>query len=158
MTHRLLICASKTITITNGVKNQFMNKFLLASVLLMLPLPVVAHQLKTNGEVGALMHIEPADQPKVGTNQTIWFKLVKKGGQKIAADQCNCTLSLTQGPRSILDTPLTAGTSGENAGFPTAQLIFPHPGGYTLVVSGTPKGTAPKFTPFSLRWAVKVRP
>ncbi|WP_287129756.1 hypothetical protein [Candidatus Cyanaurora vandensis] len=114
-------------------------------------LPTQAHQLKSDGDVGALLHIEPGDQPQAGVPQQVWFNLVKRGGTKITPGQCNCTLTLNQGPQRLSQTALSLVNKR-----PTARVTFPKQGRYTLVLTGTAKTAALPFQPFILRWNVQV--
>jgi len=135
-----------------------MTKPLLASLLILtLITPTVsAHQLKTDHEVGALMHIEPTDNPQAMVPTTVWFALVKKGGQKIPLAHCACTLTLENGPQKIQTLPLSAPTRGEAKDSPAAQVTFPTPGTYLLTLAGKPQGSKVKYLAFTLRWQVKV--
>lgn len=119
---------------------------------LFLASPISAHQLKRDGDVGALMHIEPTDNPQAGVPATVWFALVKKGGQKIPLKECTCTLTVENGPQRLFSPQLIPGTAGEAKGSPSAQVNFPKKGNYLLVLSGTGK----QFKPFTLRWKVRI--
>ncbi|WP_218082423.1 hypothetical protein [Anthocerotibacter panamensis] len=117
---------------------------------------LLAHQLKSDKTVGALMHLEPNDSPQAGVPTTAWFNLVKRGGEKISLTQCACTLSIYQGPRPLLNPALTPGKEGDVQGIPTALVTFPEQGSYRLVLSGRPKIKSTSFEPFTLSWNVRV--
>jgi hypothetical protein len=116
-----------------------------------------SHELAADKEVGALMHIEPSDDPKVGVSSKVWFDLVKKGGQKISLAKCDCVLSLYKGTaRTPLVQPrLVDSKAEEDKSVLSAQVTFPERGAYRLVLAGKPKGKA-IFNPFTLRWTVRA--
>ncbi|MGA7954137.1 MAG: hypothetical protein WCA07_11525 [Gloeobacterales cyanobacterium] len=118
---------------------------------------IYSHELAADKNVGALMHIEPNDDPKVGVSSKIWFDLVKKGGQQISLADCDCVFSLYKGTARIpLVTPtLTESKAEETKSVLSAQVTFPERGAYRLVLSGKPKGKN-SFNPFTLRWAVRA--
>jgi hypothetical protein len=116
-----------------------------------------SHELVADKEVGALMHIEPNDDPKVGVSSKVWFDLVKKGGQKISLAECDCVFSLYKGTaRTPVVTPALAESKAEETkSVLSAQVTFPEQGAYRLVLSGKPKGKK-IFAPFTLRWTVRA--
>jgi hypothetical protein len=119
-----------------------------------------SHELAAYKDVGALMHIEPSDDPKVGVPSKVWFDLVKKGGQKISLAQCNCVFSLYKGAekKPLAQPTLVSSTAKETKSVLSAQVTFPERGAYTLVLTGKPKEqkTFDPFTPFKLRWTVRA--
>jgi hypothetical protein len=118
---------------------------------------IYSHELAADKNVGALMHIEPNDDPKVDVSSKVWFDLVKKGGQKISLDECDCIFSVYKGTtRTPVVTPtLTESTAEETKSVLSAQVTFPERGAYRLVLSGKPKGKK-IFNPFTLRWTVRA--
>ncbi len=118
---------------------------------------IYGHELSADKNVGALMHIEPNDDPKVGILSTVWFDLVKKGGQKISLAECDCAFSLYKATaRTPVVTPtLIEGTAEKSKSVLSAQVTFPERGTYRLVLSGKPKGKN-IFNPFTLRWTVRA--
>jgi hypothetical protein len=116
-----------------------------------------SHELVADKDVGALMHIEPSDDPKVGVSSKVWFDLVKKGGQKVSLAECDCVFSLYKGTaRTALVQPrLMDSKAEETKSVLSAQITFPERGAYRLVLSGKPKGKT-IFTPFTLRWTVRA--
>ena len=115
------------------------------------------HELVTDKNVGALMHIEPNDDPKVGVSSRVWFDLVRKGGQKISLDECDCVFSLYKGTARtpVVSLMLTESKAEETKSVLSAQVTFPERGAYRLVLSGKPRGKK-IFDPFTLRWTVRA--
>jgi hypothetical protein len=137
-----------------------MRKFswlLLLSLLGFFSQTAYSHELAADKDVGALMHIEPNDDPKVGISSKVWFDLVKKGGQKISLDECDCVFFLYKGTaRTPVVTPmLTESKAEETKSVLSAQVTFPERGAYRLVLSGKPRGKK-IFDPFTLRWTVRA--
>lgn len=119
-----------------------------------------AHEVEISGEVGGTIHLEPNDNPKSGQATLTWFALTRRGGQLIPLSECNCTLSVYAQPRrqngSPIQQPTLSATSAEGQqGIPSANITFPSPGAYELVLQGRPI-TSGSFTPFELKFSVTV--
>lgn len=124
------------------------------------PLRGDAHETEISGEVGATLHIEPNDNPKVGTSSLAWFALTRRGGQLIPLSECNCQLAVYAQPHQEGDSPiqqpsLTAVSAEGRDGVPGAEVNFPRAGAYELVLKGQPTTTG-AFNPFELRFTVTV--
>ena len=118
---------------------------------------IYGHELAADKNVGALMHIEPNDDPKVGVLSTVWFDLVKKGGQQISLADCDCVFSLYKATARtpVVSPTLIESKAEETKSVLSAQVTFPERGAYRLVLSGKPKGKN-NFNPFTLRWTVRA--
>lgn len=123
-------------------------------VLLCLLVPALAHEIETDGKVGALLHIEPDDAPVVGNNTT-WFEVNEKGGIPVTLQNCTCKLQVYAGsfkagvkaqstPKLVLD--------GKHL---KATVNLPKDGAYTLVLTGRPK-TGATFNKFTLQWVIRA--
>jgi hypothetical protein len=109
-----------------------------------------AHVLKTDGDIGAIMHIDPDDNPVSGTPTT--YNLAFKDTQgRFNLGDCGCTVSVVQNSIKLAQSPLDAVDSLDSSNIYT----FPNPGVYTLVVSGAPKSTN-SFQPFTLNYLIRV--
>lgn len=138
------------------------NKILSSILFLSIISPVVAHNIKTDGNVGATFHIEPNHNPRAGESARAWFALTHSGGESIPLAQCNCSLTVrSQSPNiqaSSLPKPSLKAISAEQyRDIPGADIVFPKEGIYELEISGTPKAGA-KFQPFDLSYEVTVLP
>ncbi len=122
---------------------------------------VLAHNVKTNVDVGVTFHIEPDHSPQMGQESQAWFALTRKGGGLIPLAECDCELKVyLESDRNSPDKPLLAPTlislSPEKyQNIPGANLIFPKPGIYQLELTGKPKETG-EFTPFQVSYPVTV--
>ncbi len=119
----------------------------------------IAHNVKTDADVGATFHIEPNHNPRAQEANQAWFALTSKGGKIIPLEQCNCQLAVyPQGSNSSIITPtLTAISVEQYQDIPSAEIVFPQAGIYTLEISGTPQSGA-NFQPFKLSYDVTVSP
>jgi hypothetical protein len=125
--------------------------------LMLLPLPAWGHKVKTDSQVGATIHFEPNDRPKSLEPTKIWFALTKKGGTAIQLKDCRCQLQIKQLPgNQQLATPqLQAINAEQYQDIPSATVLFPQPGAYTLELTGQPmKGG--DFQPFRLEFDATV--
>ena len=125
-------------------------KSLFVVVLLFTSLTASAHVLKTNGTIGAVLHIDPNDAPVAASVSTFNFDLTDTSKRFTTAD-CNCTFTITDS---------ASGTQVENlplADLSPIQYAFATPGVYTVVLAGPPKD-ATGFQPFSLTYDIRVEP
>ncbi len=125
-------------------------------------LPIDAHELKANSQVGALMHIQPDDSPQAGKAALTWFALVKRGGESVPLAKCDCHLAIYSGKQAkgtaLIVPTLREGKIEEPVGTNTrlvADVTFPKAGEYTMVLSGKPKAGG-HFDPFKLQWVVRA--
>ncbi len=120
----------------------------------------IAHMVKTDGDVGALFHLEPNHNPRSGETAQVWFALTTSGGGSIPLEDCDCRLEVfKQGDRSeAIATPdLTAISAETYENIPGADVIFPEAGIYELVLQGAPQNEG-TFREFTLTYDVTVRP
>ncbi|MEO5646139.1 MAG: hypothetical protein ABIQ91_01545 [Candidatus Paceibacterota bacterium] len=112
--------------------------FVLFSTSLYLTLPMVAsaHTLAIEGELGATLHIDPADEPVAGSPSTMYFDF-KNSKREFSAAEYSFVLSITQN-----DSVIATGTLFENGAIgATASYAhtFAQPGEYEVQVVATPK-------------------
>lgn len=122
--------------------------------------PAHAHQTETAADVGATFHFEPNDIPRAGQPNLAWFALTRRGGEPIALDACDCTLTVydlsAQAPAEVLTIPPLEPVNVEGyEDIPGAQINFPSVGAYELVLQGQPT-QAGDFQPFELQFEVTV--
>jgi hypothetical protein len=112
--------------------------------------PVQAHQLESDGTIGAVLHVEPNDSPRAGEAAKFHFDFRDTAGRFRAA-ACQCLAIVTaQGKEVATSTILPA---GEISG--SFQVVLPESGAYTVQVIGTPVDST-SFQPFSLRYVVRA--
>lgn len=104
-----------------------------------------AHILKTDGTVGATIHISPDDDPVIGEPATFYFDF-KDTAQKFTVEDCQCSVTITENGEKIFSQPLTTDR---------LTYVFPKRGVYSVMVSGQPK-TPNTFVPFTLPYDIRV--
>jgi len=113
----------------------------------------LAHVLKSDGDIGAVVHIDPEDDPIVGQPATFFFDF-KDRTNKFSLGACTCTASITNRGQEVFSAPLAGVGSGSELS-PFFQYTFPEKSLYTVVVSGKPNVEG-AFQPFTLRYDIRV--
>jgi hypothetical protein len=121
---------------------------------------LLAHNVKTSGNVAATFHIEPSHNPKAGEPSLAWFALTKQGGELVPLADCNCQLKVyaASDPQKtpVVQAQLRSINAEQYQGIPGAEVVFPDAGIYKLEISGTAKDGA-SFQPFTLAYEVTVQ-
>jgi len=125
------------------------------SALIDLNQPAQSHQVQTGGSVGATLHLEPNDTPRAQEDTLIWLALTQRGGRVIPLEDCDCTLRIYQGNTLLAQPYLQPITAEGYQDIPSATVVFPAVGTYTLVIEGRPVNAA-EFEPFELDYTVTV--
>lgn len=119
---------------------------MLLLLLLLLPGVVSAHELQIDGTIGAILHIDPDDQPVA--NQVTTFHLdFQDTAEKLDIAKCNCVARFSESGRQIAEVPFTSGSF---------VYTFTEGGSHTIEVSGTPKDGA-VFQAFRLSYDIQVK-
>jgi hypothetical protein len=142
-----------------------MQRHILFSSLLLSTLfltPALAHNIRTNADVGVTFHIEPDHSPRAGESSRAWFALTRQGGELIPLSECDCELnvyleSASDSNEPILNPTLIAISPEQYQNIPGANLVFPQPGIYQLELTGKPTQEG-NFTPFQVSYPVTVSP
>lgn len=111
--------------------------------------PSFAHVLETEGSIGAVMHIDPQDDPTAGVVSTIFLEFKDTEGH-FSAENCECTVSILQAEKPIYSQSLSKDSLS-----PTFTYTFPKAGKYDMHVSGNPQNGA-AFQPFTLHYDIQV--
>lgn len=115
--------------------------------------PAYAHVLKTDGSIGAVLHVDPEDNPIAKQPSNFYFAIKDTTG-KFDPANCICSVTITANDKQILLADLgTTQKSGDSySSFLT--FTFPEKDVYEVKVSGRP--TDNSFLPFSLVYDVRV--
>ena len=124
---------------------------LLAVISLCIASPVSAHFLKTDGQIGAVLHINPDDDPIAGQATTALLA-VTDTSNRFVYGQCACSFQIIQNGKPITTEKITA--NGPQLSLP---LEFTNAGVYQLVFTGKPLKSN-DFQSFSLSWDIRVEP
>lgn len=109
-----------------------------------------AHTLEIDGTIGAIMHVDPGDQPSAQSLATFDFEMKDTAG-RFAAETCDCTMALSLGGEQFYSERLYP----KNERILSLSYVFPTPGVYTVKLTGAPaEGAA--FQPFELTWDLRV--
>ena len=109
-----------------------------------------AHFLASAGSIGAVLHIDPDDNPIVNQPATFYFDIKDKKNIFQPAN-CNCSGTIKENGQSISSQPLTT-LSSTTASF---VFSFPQKDVYQVILSGQPNTTS-QFDPFTITWNVRV--
>lgn len=120
------------------------------AIVLVLPHDASAHVLKVDGDIGAVLHINPDDNPTIGGPTDYIISFADNSG-KFSLPKCHCTISFILDSQTVDQRPLatSSGTVSEN------RYTFKTPGVYTIRVSGAPI-TPGAFQSFQLNYQVRV--
>lgn len=116
--------------------------------------PAAAHVLKSDGSVGAVLHVSPDDDPIVGVSTDFFFEMKDTSGE-FTPENCNCVASVSQNGKEMYSQPLfqhTAKPSLDDASF---SYVLPEKGIYQITISGTPINSG-SFEPFVLTWDIRA--
>src|SRR6266498_1495823 len=83
-----------------------------------------AHVLKSDGSIGAVMHLDPEDDPVVGQQSHLHFEF-KDRQKKFKPENCDCTFSVWQGEKEIFSQPLLQDTSDASLNNVSVVYTFP---------------------------------
>lgn len=114
------------------------------------PIPVAAHYLMTDGTMGVLIHLDPDDDPIAGESATFYLDFKDKSSQFLLED-CNCTVTITKGDTSVLQTTM----EGQKGLSYLQKYTFPAKGVYQLQITGKPK-KANTFKAFKVTYDIRV--
>lgn len=123
-------------------------------IFLFSPDKAVAHTLKTDGTIGAVLHVSPDDDPIAGVTTDFFFEL-KDTQNTLTPKNCDCIATVLQNGKEIYTQPLfqtTAEPSLDDASF---AYVLPQKDIYTIQISGRPTYGA-SFEPFTLSWNLRV--
>lgn len=125
---------------------------IVVAIALILGVPGVtsAHVLKVDGTIGAVLHINPDDDPTAGgpTDYTLSFD---DDTGKFSLAQCKCTVAIIEQGTTIATQPLAVANNNVSED----HYTFAEPDVYDLRVTGIPM-TPGTFQPFTLDYAVRV--
>jgi hypothetical protein len=113
-----------------------LSPFLLIAFLLSFSSGVFAHTVKSDNEVGAVMHINPSDEPKAGQESVLNFEFKDKDGV-FSLDNCSCDLLINLNGEELFSTKLTAVSETSDLSA-SITYVFPKPGNYNIQISGEP--------------------
>jgi hypothetical protein len=131
----------------------------LVIVLVMCATPVSAHFLETDGTIGAVLHLDPNDDPIAGQASAFFLEFKDKSG-RFQPLSCTCSAEIYEGKQKVASLPLFAGdgsrldsSNGQATG--NASFTFPTRDAYVMKVVGVPTQDG-LFQPFALSYSIRV--
>lgn len=114
---------------------------------------ISAHELATSGTIGAVLHIDPEDDPVVGQPAYFFFDF-KDTENKLTSTNCSCQARILQKGKTIFtqDVFQKLNATLTNVNF---SYTFVHSDNYQLLISGKPKD-ANTFQAFTLKYDISV--
>lgn len=119
--------------------------------LVFLPQDVSAHVLLTDGSIGAVVHVDPEDDPIVGQKATFFFEF-KDTENKFQLEDCVCNARILSSGVEVFSEQLS---DGESSSSPSFTYTFSQKGVYKIVVQGTPNSSS-SFDSFELNYDIRV--
>src|SRR5258708_4729715 len=114
----------------NGNKIEiFRNSLYLVCLIFILisPISVDAHILKTDSTIGAVVHIDPDDDPIISEPAYFYFEF-KDTQNKFDLKNCNCKVSIKENEKVIYNTKLESSAGSSTGTSATFNYIFPEKG------------------------------
>jgi hypothetical protein len=113
-----------------------------------------AHVLKTDGNIGAVLHIDPDDDPIAKEQSTLVFEFKDKQG-KFIPKNCDCTFSVTEDGKEISSQPLFQNNADQSSTNASVFYTFSEKNIYQIKIAGKPN-SPDAFQAFSLIFDVRV--
>lgn len=118
-------------------------------------LPIVqAHILKTDGSIGAVLHIDPEDDP-IAKEPGYFFFEFKDKENKFQPSVCDCKITIFEDGKEIYNQPHFENNASSGANNLSFTYIFPEKNIYTIEILGKPYPDG-NFQPFKLKYLVRV--
>lgn len=119
---------------------------LIVIVCILLPATAAAHVLEKDGTIGAVLHINPGDDPVAGEQSSFYFDFEDTSG-RFSTENCSCHLVIEQDNTAIYDELFSQSSGG--------TYTFPARGLYSVKAVGKPLA-GDSFQPFTLSYDVRV--
>lgn len=116
--------------------------------------PAHAHFLATDGSIGAVLHVDPNDEPIAGSQASFFFEFKDKEN-KFKPENCDCTFEIDQNGKNIYSQPLFQNNSNPSLSNASVFYTFPQKDVYQIKVVGKPL-TPHTFQQFTLTWDFRV--
>ncbi len=105
-----------------------------------------AHVLESDGSVGAILHIDPGDDPIAGEKSGFYFDFKDKT-DRFRVQDCDCRLVIERAGKVIHDEPFSEPNGGD--------FVFPARDVYRVKAVGQPK-VAGTFDAFDMGYDIRV--
>lgn len=116
------------------------------------PIPSFAHFVKSEHGIGAVLHVDPGDDPVAGEQSNIILEF-KDTNSKFNLSNCDCKIAVFEGDKEIINQDLGAVAADQSLSSVT-PVTFPEKDIYKLKVSGNSKDGS--YGAFELQWDIRV--
>ncbi len=135
------------------VKFQIQLLVLVVALILLMPSSVYAHILATDKSIGAVLHVNPNDEPIANRVATFVFEF-KDRNNKFQSTDCDCSFAIKNNGKTIYSQPLFQDdTTTDNHA--AISYTFATPDVYQIIAIGKPRNKT-DFQPFTLSWDIRV--
>lgn len=112
-----------------------------------------AHVLITDHNMGALIHIDPDDDPIANAPSSIFIDFEDKA-HTFQLQHCTCTATIVRDGKTVYSQPLVADSTDETSNSTYFSFTFPQKAIYTLKITGQPLDAS--FQPFKITYDIRV--
>jgi hypothetical protein len=133
-----------------------MKRILITILFLLILIPfygVYAHELESENTIGAVLHVDPEDDPIIGQESTFFFE-VKDTTGRFKGELCDCTATISRQGKVVHTVKLFAEGSSDLT-TPVFSYVFPEKDTYTVSLFGKPKEEG-AFDAFTLSYDLRV--
>ncbi len=116
--------------------------------------PVQAHFLVTDKNIGAVLHVDPSDEPIAKAPSSFFFEFKDKEN-KFKPESCDCMFSIIEGEKEIFSQTLFQNSTNPSLTSASIFYTFAQKDVYTVKVVGKPN-TPGAFQSFTLVWNFRV--
>jgi hypothetical protein len=116
--------------------------------------PVQAHFLAADGNIGAVLHVDPNDEPIAGSLASFFFEFKDKEN-KFKPENCDCSFEIDENGKNIYSQPLYQNNNNPSLTNASVFYTFPQRDVYQVKVIGKPL-TPNAFQSFTLKWNFRV--
>ncbi len=127
---------------------------ILFSIIMLFPSSVSAHILDSDGAIGAVLHIDPEDDPIVGQPASFFFEIKDKNG-KFKPEDCNCLFLIEEDGKQIFSQSLFQNSNNPSMATASVFYTFAKRDVYKVSVVGDPIRSG-DFQPFKLEYDLRV--
>jgi hypothetical protein len=133
---------------------QFITVFAFITFVTAIAPTVSAHVLKSDGTIGAILHVSPDDDPIAGVPTDFFFEL-KDTENKFRPENCDCIARIIQDGKVTSSQPLFASNPSPSLEDASFTYTLPEKGVYQVQLLGAPKNDN-AFERFELSWDIRV--
>jgi hypothetical protein len=136
------------------MKKIIITLLLFSMAALFFTVPVSAHTLKIDGNIGVNLHVDPDDAPVAGGESKFLLDIQDKSGRfnPNNPSNCDCILTIMQKDMMLKQLPVVAGGT-----FAQLRFTFPTSDVYKVIVEGKPKGEGVPFQSFRTEFEYFVK-